>query len=93
MKSDDAPAPVHLFDLRVLEAFPFIVEMERNRCETRVRWVQALETLRRFCLRVWKRKVRREFVAWLKKRRKSTTDRNENMVKLGWDACRRVDEA
>ncbi|KAI2508968.1 hypothetical protein MHU86_5463 [Fragilaria crotonensis] len=92
VKSDDAPAPVHLFDRRVLEAFPFVIDRERNKCGGKLGWVEALELLRSFCLHIWKRKVRREFVEWLTSR-KSTTIDLISMEKLGWDACRRVDGA
>ncbi|KAI2492589.1 hypothetical protein MHU86_21973 [Fragilaria crotonensis] len=92
VKSDDAPAPVHLFDRRVLEAFPFVIDRERNKCGGKLGWVEALELLRSFCLHIWKRKVRREFVEWLTSRKNTTIDL-KSMEKLGWDACRRVDGA
>ena len=37
VKSDDAPAPVHLFDRRVLDAFPFVIPAEVKDVGARVR--------------------------------------------------------
>ena len=68
--SDDAAAPVHLFDRRVLEGFPFVMEKVcGNASDGRLGWVEALELLRKFSLRIWTRKVRRDFVVWLANRR------------------------
>ena len=95
VKSDDAPAPVHLLDLRVLDAFPFVVERAFNQGgRGLLDWGKALDRLRDFCLSVWKRRVRRGFVEWLLAQKEGTrTNLKAGMERLGWDACRRVDGA
>lgn len=85
-KSDDAPAPVHLFDGRILDFFKVSVN-QRPKCE------RALDVLRRFSLRVWKRNVRSSFSRWLKGSNHLGTLNREAMERAGWDACRRVDGA
>ena len=93
VKSDDAPAPEHLFDRRVLEASPFVAARERGVKNGGILgWEEALRRLRRFSLRIWKRKVRREYIEWLSRPDREAFTSNE-MKELGWDACRRVDGA
>ena len=85
-KSDDAPAPIHLFDNRIFDRWNF---------DERQKWIAAgaLDVLRRFALRVWKRRVRSSFTAWLSRIPKETGSDRGAMVRAGWDACRRVDGA
>jgi hypothetical protein len=88
-KSDDAPAPIHLFDDRIFKALG-IGNAESVEATT------ALEVLRRFSLRVWKRKVRSSFSAWLRGYQRSTEGLgtvDQGMIRAGWDACRRADGA
>ncbi|KAI2495932.1 hypothetical protein MHU86_18586 [Fragilaria crotonensis] len=85
-KSDDAPAPIHLFDNRVLDALH--VEEEQ-----RLKATEALDVLRRFGLRLWKRKVRRSFANWLRKWDSGAKTGCNAMVQAGWNACRRADGA
>ena len=93
VKSDDAPAPVHLFDRRVLDAFPFIIERQAVGSNGSLSWVEAMRRLRAFSLRVWKRMIRSGFVEWLKTRKGASSEMSRSMVNLGWDACRRADGA
>ena len=86
-KSDDAPAPIHLFDIRVFEA----LNLGKHR---RVKVSEALEVLRRFALRMWKRKVRSSFSSWSVEPNPPRKDADHQaMMRAGWDACRRVDGA
>lgn len=85
-KSDDAPAPVHLFDNRILDSLNL---------ETEQMWkaIEALEVLRRFALRIWKRRVRKSFSDWSRQLGSVSGQDHRAMMKAGWDACRRVDGA
>jgi hypothetical protein len=87
-KSDDAPAPIHLFDNRILDG----LDLDE---EQKIKAPSALNVLRRFGLRLWKRRVRASFTRWLR-RQPHSEDRDRDskaMRKAGWDACRRVDGA
>jgi hypothetical protein len=85
-KSDDAPAPIHLFDNRIFDSSEFQEEQ-------RMGVSSALEVLRGFALRIWKRKVRSSFTRWLKQQPSGVKGDWHAMREAGWDACRRVDEA
>jgi hypothetical protein len=88
-KSDDSPAPVHLFDDRIYNALG-IGE------EGKVRSAHALNVLRRFALKVWKRRVRSSFSSWLRQQQTSSGGPGtleSEMIQAGWDACRRADGA
>ena len=85
-KADDAPAPVHLFDNRIHAA----LGIEEGR---RPMASEALDVLRRFGLRLWKRRVRASFSGWVKRLSPSVDLDRRAMVHAGWDACRRVDGA
>ena len=85
-KSDDAPAPIHLFDGRVVDALNLGEEQ-------RIKVCSALNVLRRFGLRLWKRNVRSSFTRWLKQQTTSEDVDHQAMKQAGWDVCRRVDGA
>ena len=85
-KSDDAPAPVHLFDDRIHASLGIAHER-------RPRASEALEVLRKFGLRLWKRRVRASFSEWLKRSDSSVDPDRRVMIRAGWDACRQVDDA
>ena len=85
-KADDAPAPVHLFDNRVLDALKL---GEERRAEV----ARALNVLRRFGLRLWKRNVRSSFGKWLRQRTSIWDADYQAMRRAGWDVCRRADGA
>ena len=85
-KSDDAPASVHLFDNRIHDVLN--VSQERRPIAS-----EALEILRKFALRLWKRRVRASFSDWLRRLGPIGDSDRRAMVQAGWDACRRVDDA
>ena len=85
-KADDAPAPVHLFDNRVLDAL-------KLREERRAEVARALNVLRRFGVRLWKRNVRSSFGKWLRQRTSIWDADYQAMRRAGLDVCRRADGA
>mmetsp|Transcript_3704 Transcript_3704/g.5806 ORF Transcript_3704/g.5806 Transcript_3704/m.5806 type:complete len:120 (+) Transcript_3704:1434-1793(+) len=64
VKSDEASVPVHLWDEKIMELFPWLVE----RCQADESSAQKLQKtlywLRGRCLRWWKTSVIRKFHEW-----------------------------
>jgi hypothetical protein len=91
-KADDAQAPVHLFDDRIMERFKGVRDRSTTGCKG-ISWQVALTVLRQFSLRIWKRRVRAEFRAWQEGRIYKDAEQRQAMLAVGWDACRRAEDA